>query len=136
MNEQLVLTLVASAIGVLSAVFFCIGNAFNSTEKIVSQSGTWYDFNEPLARALAAQRAQYVTGGLLLFIAFGFQVWAALAPPIALANLPRWLGTWYCLILAVLILCGCFSWLGCRAIERSTIDKVMRRHRQNLSTEK
>ena len=93
MNEQHALTLAASTIGVLSAIFFAIGNALNSTETIIQQSGSYWDFNESLARSLAAQRAQYATGALLLLAAFALQVLAALASSTTPANLPQWLGT-------------------------------------------
>ena len=128
MTEQLALTLAASTVGVLSAVFFAIGNAFNSTQKIIAQSGTWWDFNEPLARSLAAQRAQYVTGGLLLLAAFVLQVLAALASSTSPADLPQWLGTWPRLVAVVFLPLGLASWLGCAALEKSTIRKVLQAH--------
>ena len=136
MNEQLALTLAASAVGVLSAVFFCIGNAFNSTAKIIVQSGTYWDFNESLVRSLAAQRAQYVVGGLLLLAAFVLQVLAALVSSATLANLPQWLGTWPRLVLAVLVPTGLVSWLVCWLLDRATISRVMRAHREEAAREK
>lgn len=136
MTEQLALTLAASVVGVLSAVFFAIGNAFNSTKKIIDQSGTWWDFNESLARSLAAQRAQYVTGGLLLLAAFGLQVLAALASSTNAANLPQWLDTWQRLVPAVLLPLGLVSWLGCATLERITIRKVLRAHSTRAKQEK
>ena len=135
MNEQLALTLAASTVGVLSAVFFCIGSAFNSTAKIIVQSGTYWDFNESLVRSLAAQRAQYVVGGLLLLAAFALQVLAALASSARPSNLPQWLDTWPCIVLAVLLPLGLLSWFGCVALERSTIRKVLLAHLELVAQE-
>lgn len=128
MNEQLVLTLVASAIGVLSAAFFCIGNALNSTAKIIVQSGTYWAFNESLARSLAAQRAQYVVGGLLLLAAFALQVLAALASSTTPAGLPQWLGTWQYLVASVLVPVGLLAWFASRSLEQSTVRRVLQAH--------
>ena len=129
MNEQLALTLCAAAIGALSAIFFCIGNAFNSIAKIIVQSGTYWDFNEPLARSLAAQRAQYVIGGLLLLVAFALQVLAALASSTIPASLPQLLGTWQYLVASVFLTVGPLAWLACNALENSTVRKVLQAHR-------
>ena len=130
MNEQLALSIAASSFGVISAVFFAIGNALNSTEKITQQTGTYWDFNEPLARSLAAQRAQYVTGALLLLIAFVLQVLAASASSTTPASLPQWLGTWQYLVVAVLLPVGLLAWLGCGVLEKSTIRKVLLAHQE------
>ena len=130
MSEQLAFTLTASTIGVLSAIFFAIGNALNSTEQIIQQTGTYWDSNEPLARSLAAQRAQYVTGALLLLSAFVLQVLAALASSTTPASLPQWLGTWQYLVVAVLLPVGLLAWLGCGVLEKSTIRKVLLAHQE------
>ena len=130
MNEQLAFTLAASTVGVLSAIFFSIGNVMNSTEKIIQQSGTYWEFNESLARSLAAQRAQYVTGGLLLLVTFALQVLAALASSTTPANLPQQLGTWQYLAVAVLLPVGLLASLGCGALEKSTIRKVLLAHQE------
>ena len=130
MTEQLALTLAAASVGLVSAVFFCIGNAFNSVEKITLLSTSFWDFSEPVARALAAQRAQYVTGGLLLLASFGLQVLAAVASSTNPAILPQSLHTWPYLVLAVLVPTALVSWFGCRVLERSTIRKVLQQRQE------
>jgi drug/metabolite transporter (DMT)-like permease len=135
MTEQTAFALSASAVGFVSALFFCIGNAFNSVEKITLQSTDFWDFSEPVARALAAQRAQYVTGGLLLLASFFLQVLAALASSTNPAVLPHWLHTWPYLVLAVLVPTALVSWLACRALDRSTIKIVLARHRDKLAAQ-
>lgn len=134
-TEQLALTLAAASVGLVSAVFFCIGNAFNSVEKITLLSTSFWDFSEPVARALAAQRAQYVTGGLLLLVSFSLQVAAALASSTTPAPLPQFLHTWPYLVLAVLVPTGLASWWGCQALDCQTTERVLRRHREQLATQ-
>jgi hypothetical protein len=133
MTEQLALTLAAASVGFVSAVFFCIGSAVNSVEKITMLSGTYWGFNESLARALAAQRAQYATGGLLLLASFFLQVLAALASSATPAPLPQFLHIWPYLVLAVLAPTAFASWLICRVLDRSTAEKVLRLHQERLA---
>ena len=135
MSEQLAFTLAAAVVGLVSAVFFCIGNAFNSVEKITLQSTMFWDFSEPVARALAAQRAQYITGGLLLLAAFSLQLLAALASSTQPAVLPEALRTWPYLVLAVLLLTGAVAWFCCGCICRVTIGRVMRQQAHALASQ-
>jgi hypothetical protein len=78
MTEQLAVTLSAASVGFVSAIFFCTGNALNTSKKILLQSTLLWDFSEPVARALTTQRAQYAIGALLLLVSFLLQVAAAL----------------------------------------------------------
>ena len=94
------------------------------------QSTPYWDFSEPVARALAAQRAQYVTGGLLLLASFGLQVLAAVTSSTIPAILPHSLHTWPFLVLAVLVPTALLSWCGCRALENSTMRKVLQQQQE------
>jgi hypothetical protein len=129
MTEQLAITLSAASVGFVAAVFFCIGNALNSAKKITLQATPFWDFSEPLARSLTAQRAQYVVGALLLVISFLLQVWAALASATSPANLPQLLHTWQYLVPAVLLP----TWLVAGGLSallyKSTMQKVLRLHK-------
>lgn len=102
MTEQLAITLSAITVGFVSAIFFCAGNVSNTSKKILIQATFFWDFSEPVASALAAQRAQYIVGAMLLLIAFALQVVAALASSTKLANLPTGLHTWPAIVLTVL----------------------------------
>ena len=135
MTEQTALSLAASIVGFVAAIFFCIGNASNSIEKIVQQAGTYYSFNESLARALASQRAQYVIGALLLLTSFALQVLATVASSTTPANLPQLLHTWPYLALAVFVPIALLSWLGCRALVEKTIKQVLIRNQELLAEE-
>lgn len=101
MSEQLALNIVAAGIGFIAAIFFCIGNALNTPKAIAAQvTLRRTGYIEPLARSLAAQRAQYIVGAILLVAAFTLQLVAALASASELAHLPRSLQSWSCLLTA------------------------------------
>ena len=125
MSEQIAIAIAAATVGFVAAVFFCIGNIINTSKSIYNQSIPYWDFSEPVARALTAQRAQYIVGALLLVVAFLLQVVATLSSSTTPAALPRWLQALPYLILAVLapvLLIGFFVvWL----IYKLTIQKVL-----------
>lgn len=123
MTEQLAITLAAASVGFASAIFFCIGNVSNASEKILSQSTPFWDFSEPVASSLAAQRAQYVVGALLL-AAFALQIAAALASSTNLVALPPWLHTWLAIVLVVLVPTLLVAALFARLLFERTIRKV------------
>jgi hypothetical protein len=136
MTEQLTFTLSAASVGFVSAIFFCIGNAFNSVRKITLQSTPYWDFSEPVARALASQRAQNVIGGLLLLVSFTLQILAALASPATPSPLPQCFYSWQILVFTVLATTALVSWLTCAALDRSTINKVLLYHNEKLTKQK
>lgn len=135
MTEQLAITLSAASVGFLAAIFFCVGNAMNSSQKIFLQATPFYDLSEPVARALAAQRAQYVVGALLLVVSFALQIAAARASLTTPVALPQWLHTWQYLVLAVLapsaLVAGCISWF----LYESTMRKGLRLYQERLAKE-
>jgi len=132
MTSANTLNIIAASIGFCAAAFFCIGNISNSSNKIIIQSTPYYDFSEPVALALAAQRAQYITGALLLVISFGLQIAATQASSTNPVNLPQYVRTWPCLVIAVLVPTALASGLACAGIYRCTKSKIQ----QHLETEK
>lgn len=124
MTEQTAITISASAVGFVSAVFFCIGNVLNSAKKIEGQATPQWDFMESVARALAAQRAQYAVGALLLLVAFVLQVAAVLTSPTNAAPLPQCLHTWQYLVFSVLSLTGLISGFLSALIYKTTMRKI------------
>lgn len=135
MTEQLALTLVAASIGFVSAIFLCVGSALNSVEKIALLSTQFWDVSEPVARALSAQRAQYLIGGVLLFISFSFQICAALSSASIPAPLPQIFQAWQSLVLVSLIPTGLISWFACRTLDQCTIERVLVKHKETLAAE-
>jgi hypothetical protein len=126
MTEQLAITLSAAAVGFASAIFFCIGNASNTSEKILIQATQFWDFSKPVASSLAAQRAQYIVGALLLLTAFALQVAASLAPSATPADLPPYLHTWLTIVLAVLVPTLLVAALAAWLLYERTMRKVLR----------
>lgn len=135
MTEQLAITLVAASVGFSAAIFFCIGNILNTAKNILRQSVPYWDFSEPVARALAAQRAQYVVGGLFLVVAFFLQLVAALVSATTPANLPQYFDTWLSLVSFTLIPVIAFGALIAFFIYKLTIQKVFRLERQEREEE-
>ena len=134
MTEQLVLTLVAASVGFVSAVLFCIGGILNSSKKILLQSTPYWDFSAPVACSLAAQRAQYVIGALLLVITFLLQVAAALACSTTPAALPQFLDTWPAIVFAVLVPTGLFAGGLSALLYKATMRKVLRLEEERRKT--
>ena len=135
MTEQLVLTLVAASVGFVSAVLFCIGGILNTSNKILLQSTPYWDFSEPVASSLAAQRAQYVIGALLLLIAFLLQVAAALACSTTPADLPPYLHAWPSIVLAVLVPTGLVAGGFSTLLYKTTMRKVLRMEEERRQKE-
>jgi hypothetical protein len=136
MTEQTAFALGASVVGFVSAIFFCVGNALNSVEKITLQSTMFWDASEPIARALSSQRAQYITGGLLLVISFSLQVFASVTSSTNPATLPLLLHTWPYLVFAIFVPTSFVSWIFCLKLEQNTISKVLQEHKIFLEKKK
>ena len=134
MTEQLVLTLVAASVGFVAAMFFCIGSALNTADKILLQATCYYDLSEPLARALSGQRAQYLVGALLLVASFLLQVAAALACSTTPAALPQFLDTWPAIVFAVLVPTGLFAGGLSALLYKATMRKVLRLEEERRKT--
>jgi VIT1/CCC1 family predicted Fe2+/Mn2+ transporter len=126
MTEQLALNIVSASVGLVAAIFFCVGNAFNTAKLIAEQTtpSRGRTFLEPLASSLAAQRAQYIVGAVLLLITFILQIAGALASSSTDVSLPSCLKSWPMLVVAVIIptvfLGATVSWL----IQRHTMQAV------------
>jgi TRAP-type C4-dicarboxylate transport system permease small subunit len=135
MQEQTAFSISASVLGLVSAIYFCIGSALSSSKRITEQSSTFWFFNEPLARSLSAQRAQYVTGALTLLLSFGLQIAATLASTTNLVNLPQFFHTWQYFALAVLVATALATWLFCAYLTKATTKKVLGLHQAQAQAE-
>jgi ATP/ADP translocase len=124
-SEQLAWTIVAATVGFVAAVWFCVGNALNAAENILLQATPFWDFNQHLARALVAQRAQYIVGAALLFVSFAAQLTAALSSSDRTAALPGLLASWCSLLAAVLTSVSVASWLAYKWLSNSTLARVL-----------
>ena len=124
MTYHFLINIIAVTIGFCAALFFCIGNLINTSEKIIIQATTYFNFNEHVARSLAAQRAQYITGAILLLISFLLQVVAVQASPTNLASLPQYIQSCGLLIVVVLFSTLATGCLFSEIIRRTTIAKI------------
>lgn len=126
MNVSLLLSSAAAVVGFAAAVFFCVGSATNSVANIRLQATPFWDFSEPIAQALAAQRAQYIVGAVVLTISFVLQVASFIAPVDIRANLPPWMENLYSLMLLILLSVLFSGWVSVRFIYFLTMREILR----------
>ncbi|WP_300452772.1 hypothetical protein [Accumulibacter sp.] len=125
MSSQTLYSIAAACCGFISAIFFAVGSAFTSQQKIVALSGTYWNFNPVFAAAAVSQSTQYAIGALLLFVAFLLQVVAALAPPtIPQAQCPVLANAWL-FVLSILAVIGLPAWLSCVLLTKWRLKKVL-----------
>ena len=132
LSEQLAFTLATSAVGFVSASFFCVGAISTTAEQIADQACMYWDFHPLAARALTAQRSQYAAGALLLVVSFGLQVAAALASSASPVNLPQWLCTWQQLVAVVLVATFAIAAPLAFLAYIVTLRKVLRISKENI----
>lgn len=125
MTNQLAYTLAAAAVGFVAAVLFCVGNAMNRPATILDLARPRWDFHEPLARSIAAQRSQYVIGALFLVVAFALQLAAALAPASSTNLSPGWLNAWPAFLAVVLLFAGVVAVALVVVMYKVTVRKVL-----------
>lgn len=122
-----------NVLGFSAGVFFCIGNVFNSPKSIAEQASPFWDFSEPFAKGLSAQRAQYIVGAVLLLLAFSLQMASIfvakqqIALPSCLNNIAILSGVFF---VTVMVLFGLGSWL----LYKVTLRRVYQ-HRPSVENE-
>jgi hypothetical protein len=119
------MTLTAAGVGFVAAVFFCVGNVFNSPSSIVAQATPFWDFSEPVARSLVAQRSQYIVGAALLVAAFAFQVAAALVSREPVLWFPAALQDWTIFLMALIGSVTIIATVVAVALYYQTMKKVL-----------
>lgn len=77
---QSLLSVIAASVGFVSGVWLCFGAALVTPASIVKADDQSWNSDPDIAGALISQSAEYLAGGLLLVVAFGTQIAAALAP--------------------------------------------------------
>ena len=134
MPLQLALTLTAASVGFVSAGFFSFGAISMGPEEICLQATPFWDFSEPVARALSAQRAQNIVGATLLVIAFCLQVAAVVVPPNIPSPLPQRLQDWRCLVLVVFLIATPTGYAVSLVLESLAIEKALALSKQSKSS--
>lgn len=80
MSWQSLLSVIAASVGFVSGIWLCFGAALVTPERIVKADDQSWKADPGIAETLISQSAEYLAGGLLLAVAFGIQIAAALAP--------------------------------------------------------
>jgi len=74
MSSASFIQLIAACVGIVGALFFAIGVIRQTTEAMARLSGTYIGWNPHMRHALAVQKADYLLGGGLIFVAFVLQL--------------------------------------------------------------
>jgi hypothetical protein len=72
--------LASACVGVIASLFFAIGIMRQSVEAMARLSGSYWHSNPHMPPALAAQKADYLFGGGLIFVAFVLQFVSFVVP--------------------------------------------------------
>jgi len=124
MTEQTALNLVSACFGFIAAIYFCIGSAFTSHEKLVALSKTYWGCNLEFAKATVSQSTQYAIGGLLLLVSFVLQVVATqVSATIQVTNHPIY-GHYSFVVVGTLLLVGGISKFFYSRANKTRIEKV------------
>lgn len=67
-------------IGLLSSLFFAVGMIHLKTADIRKMGATIVGSNPHIMKSFASQKAEYICGGILLFVAFGLQLAGSVWP--------------------------------------------------------
>ena len=116
MNWQILFTIVSASVGLVAGFWLCFPTAAANPHVIAWVSEPPYKSTEGMVSLTISQSAQYSVGGLLLFVAFVFQIVAALssttmiqAPCPALQSVFAFSAL---VVFASLLLTLCSSYLG------------------------
>ena len=74
MSAAALIQLASACIGIVGSLFFAIGVMRQTVEAMARLSGTYWNSNPHMPRALAAQKADYLFGGGLIVVAFVLQL--------------------------------------------------------------
>lgn len=104
MSASSLIQLMAACIGIIGSLFFAIGVMRQSAEAMGRLSGSYWDSNPHMPKALATQKADYLFGGSLIVVAFVLQLASFFAPAngqVLSTSQARW-APWIALILTTL----------------------------------
>ncbi|CAN7658081.1 hypothetical protein LJR159_005016 [Pseudomonas brassicacearum] len=86
MSAAVLVQLISTCVGIIGSLFFAIGIMRQNVEAMARLSGTYWDLNPHMPPALATQKADYLFGGSLIFIAFLLQLGSFFAPTTTLLS--------------------------------------------------
>ena len=76
MGPQTFANLLSVVLAFVASLFFCFGSAEMKGAQITALAGTYWDSNPHLRAFLISLKADYLSGALLLCLAFGLQFFA------------------------------------------------------------
>jgi hypothetical protein len=120
------LNILSSCIGLMSAMFFAVGAITMHPQKIFSVAATYWDANQLWGDSIAEQRADYISGALLLLVSFALQLAATLVPAGTAPPLLQPVGYAIAGIVAVLAALLALAVLLRNFVAKSTKEKVHR----------
>ena len=124
------INILAACIGFMASMFFAIGAMSMTPVKIFNIAASYWDANQPWGDSIADQRADYITGGLLLVMSFSLQLAANLVPP---TSEPSLLQPYGCAIAGI---AAAFALLlVCSVLLRYAIAKTTRKKVRQLVAE-
>jgi len=88
-------------------------------------ASTYWNCNESLARSLAAQRAEYVVGALLLVLSFGLQIVVILTKPTNFQSHPPTSLYDFCFFAVTILIVSVLAWLSVYFLKTTTVKKVI-----------
>ena len=128
--------IIAAALGVIGSLFFTIGILRQNPATMAALAGSYFDFNPHAVPALAAQKADYIFGGLFIVLAFAAQMGSFLASPTtavavsaraaALIAIPATIVVFVALYRVSRLLASCFERQIRQAVERGRLLKPNR----------
>ena len=128
-------TVLGATIGFLASVFFCIGALRMRVSDIVDVTSSMWDYNSALVKLWAAQRADYIAGGILLVLAFVLQIIGAVTPSDIQPEIFRPIGCVSALIVAAFVVALLLATLLRNYLRKSVTEEVTARHQARLREE-
>lgn len=112
MTLYVFLSLLSACTGFAAAMFFALGTVKLSDKTIFELAGTYFDFNEATAKGLSKQKADYLSGALLISLSFGLQFFTAILPSTAAqatVSSSVYVGIFYVLLATAFLLAAVIS---------------------------
>jgi hypothetical protein len=115
----------AAIFGFMASIYFIAGAITMSGKNIQMLSGTYWDYNRHIAKALSSQRAEYISGSIALGLSFVLQLSSTLIPQSLLESHLLSLYNSICLIFLILLGTIYLSFCLYKSLRRSTYKKVL-----------
>ena len=109
MSGYAFLAVLSPSIGLLSSLFFVVGMIHINTSDIKKIGATIVGSNPHIMKSFASQKAEYICGAILLFVAFGLQLAGNIWSSAQTTQLFETAGQAWLAIFVVVVLVGSLS---------------------------